>query len=326
MIRRPPRSTRTDTLFPYTTLFRSAGGVHRAERLQLHDDAVPDQAGGAGPHRLPVGDATGPAGAADHDAAVRRGAPQRDAGAAADRAGPRDRYRRREVPGLHDGARGDDRPDPGLRGGPGGVRRSRLGADLRRLCRTADARGGDGVRRPRDPGPGPHPDRPGGGVCRAFLVDVVGRMLTAPVREIDIVVAKFLACMTVLGAMTGLTLAYAAVLAAFGDPDWGPIYGGYVGLLMLGAALVSAGLAISALTGNQIVAAVVSLELFGMLWAVDMLAALLPHPYENWLLGLSLLAHFTPFAVGAMYVSDFGFFLSVILLGLFLTVRALARR
>ncbi|HEY9566637.1 MAG TPA: ABC transporter permease [Thalassobaculum sp.] len=151
-------------------------------------------------------------------------------------------------------------------------------------------------------------------------------LLTAPVREIDIVVAKFLACMTVLGAMTGLTLAYAAVLAAFGDPDWGPIYGGYVGLLMLGAALVSAGLAISALTGNQIVAAVVSLGLFGMLWAVDTLAALLPHPYENWLLGLSLLAHFTPFAVGAMYVSDFGFFLSVILLGLFLTVRALARR
>src|SRR3546814_17735514 len=39
MIRRPPRSTRTDTLFPYTTLFRSAGtdehlhGHSRAQRL-----------------------------------------------------------------------------------------------------------------------------------------------------------------------------------------------------------------------------------------------------------------------------------------------------
>lgn len=151
-------------------------------------------------------------------------------------------------------------------------------------------------------------------------------LLTAPVREIDIVVAKFLACMTVLAAMTGLTLVYAAVLAAFGDPDWGPIYSGYVGLVLFGGALAAAGLAISALTGNQIVAAVVSLGLFGLLWAVDALAAMLPHPYENWLLGLSLLAHFTPFAVGAMYVSDFGFFVSVILLGLFLTVRALARR
>ena len=151
-------------------------------------------------------------------------------------------------------------------------------------------------------------------------------LLTAPLREIDIVAAKFAACMVVLAAMTSLTLIYAAVLAVYGDPDWGPIYSGYIGLLMLGAALVSIGLMISALTANQIVAAVVSLGLFGLLWAIDTLASLLPHPFENWLLGLSLLAHFTPFAVGAMYVSDVGFFLTVILLGLFLTVRALARR
>src|SRR3546814_10118979 len=32
MIRRPPRSTRTDTLFPYTTLFRSAGGFPEVSR------------------------------------------------------------------------------------------------------------------------------------------------------------------------------------------------------------------------------------------------------------------------------------------------------
>ena len=151
-------------------------------------------------------------------------------------------------------------------------------------------------------------------------------LLTAPLREIDIVAAKFIACMVVLAAMTSLTLIYAAVLGIYGDPDWGPIYSGYVGLMMLAAALVAIGLMISALTANQIVAAVVSLGLFGLLWAIDTLASLLPHPFENWLLGLSLLAHFTPFAVGAMYMSDVGFFLTVILLGLFLTVRALARR
>src|SRR3546814_694068 len=91
-------------------------------------------------------------------------------------------------------------------------------------------------------------------------------LLTAPVREIDIVVAKFLACMTVLGAMTGLTLAYAAVLAAFGDPDWGPIYGGYVGLLMPGEAMVSAGLAIPALARTPTGPAVVSVGRFWLMW------------------------------------------------------------
>src|SRR3546814_18795746 len=48
MIRRPPRSTRTDTLFPYTTLFRSerAGGEHRAfviETAHQHADAAADR-------------------------------------------------------------------------------------------------------------------------------------------------------------------------------------------------------------------------------------------------------------------------------------------
>lgn len=151
-------------------------------------------------------------------------------------------------------------------------------------------------------------------------------LLTSPAREIEIVLAKFVACMVVIVAIVGLTFTYAVVLAVFGDPDWGPVYSGYIGLLMLAGALVAIGLAVSALTANQIVAATVSLALFGLLWGIDPLAALLPHPVDDWLLSLSLLARFTPFAVGAFYLSDFGFFLTVILLGLFLAVRALARR
>lgn len=151
-------------------------------------------------------------------------------------------------------------------------------------------------------------------------------LLSSPAAEVDIVLAKFAAAMTVLIAMIGLTLAYALVLGVYGTPDWGPVYSGYLGLILLAGALVSVGLAISALTANQIVAAVVSLGIFGFLWAIDSLAALLPAPIDNWFIGLSLMARFTPFAVGAMYTSDFGFFVSVTLLGLFLTVRALARR
>ncbi len=151
-------------------------------------------------------------------------------------------------------------------------------------------------------------------------------LLTSPAREIDIVVAKFAAAMAVLLVMTGLTAFYALIIAAYGNPDWGPIYSGYLGLVLLAGALVSVGLAISALTANQIVAAVVSLGLFGILWAVDTLAALLPSPIDNWFLSISLLARFTPFAAGAMYISDAGFFISVMLVGLLLTVRALARR
>jgi ABC-2 type transport system permease protein len=89
---------------------------------------------------------------------------------------------------------------------------------------------------------------------------------------------------------------------------------------------VALGLTVSALTANQIVAAVVSLGLFLVLWTIDSLGSLLPYPFDNMVLSLSLLAHFTPFATGAMYLSDVGFFVSLSLLGLFLSVRALARR
>ena len=151
-------------------------------------------------------------------------------------------------------------------------------------------------------------------------------LLTAPVREGSIVLAKFTASMAVLLVMLAFTLVYAFILGVVGNPDWGPVYSGYLGLALLAGALVAIGLAVSALTTNQIVAAVVSLGIFGLLWAIDTWAALLPAPIDDWVLGLSLLARFTPFAVGSMYASDFGFFLALTTLGLFLTVRALARR
>jgi ABC-2 type transport system permease protein len=96
--------------------------------------------------------------------------------------------------------------------------------------------------------------------------------------------------------------------------------------LLLGGALTALGLAVSALTANQIVAATVSLGLFLLMWMLDTLGSLLPDPYDTVVINLSLLAHFTPLATGALYLSDLGFFATLILVGLLLSVRALARR
>jgi len=151
-------------------------------------------------------------------------------------------------------------------------------------------------------------------------------LLTAPVREVDIVLAKFTGSMTVVAIMIALSTAYAVVLGLYATPDWGPIYSGYLGLVLLGSALVAVGLLVSSLTANQIVAAVVCLGLFLLLWMIDSLGYLLPDPFDTLFVNLSLLAHFTPFATGSLFLSDVGFFLSVTLAALFLTVRALARR
>jgi ABC-2 type transport system permease protein len=151
-------------------------------------------------------------------------------------------------------------------------------------------------------------------------------LLTAPVSETAIVMAKFAASMSLIAVMLLLSGWYAAALAYLGDPDFGPIYSGYFGLLLLGAALVSTGLLASALTANQVIAALMSLGVFLLLWIIDNAGWLLPSPADTLVVNLSLSVHFRPFAVGSIYLSDVGFFLSATLLMLLLTVRALARR
>ena len=151
-------------------------------------------------------------------------------------------------------------------------------------------------------------------------------LLTAPVRESQLVLSKYVAAMAVVLAMIALTGLYAVVLGIFGTPEWGPIYSGYLGLALLSSTLVSLGLLISALTSNQIVAAMVTIGVSFMLWMIDSLAAMMPEAWERVLISLSLVARFTPFVTGAMYTSDFGFFASCTLLALFLATRALARR
>ena len=151
-------------------------------------------------------------------------------------------------------------------------------------------------------------------------------LLTSPVREIEIVVAKFLAGLSLPAAMLVLSGSYAVVLGIYGEPDWGPIYSGFLGLLLLAAALTAIGLLVSGLTSNQLVAAVVAMGIGILLWMIDTLGYLLPDPLDAVVMHLSLVAHFTPFATGAMFLSDVGFFLTIVLGGLFLSVRALARR
>ena len=151
-------------------------------------------------------------------------------------------------------------------------------------------------------------------------------LLTAPVRESHVVLAKYLASMAVVLTMLALTGAYAAVLGILGSPEWGPIYSGYLGLALLASTLVALGLMFSALTSNQVVAAIVTIGVSFMMWTIDSLATMMPEGPERILISLSLLARFTPFATGAMYTSDLGFFVTSTLLALFLAMRALARR
>ena len=163
-------------------------------------------------------------------------------------------------------------------------------------------------------------------IGRKMVAMMASCLLTSPVRELEIVAAKFVASVSVILAMLVLTAGHAVVLGLYAEPDWGPIYSGFLGLLLLAATLGAIGLLVSGLTSNQIVAAVIALGVGILLWMIDSIGHLLPEPFDTIVTSMSLVAHFTPFATGALFLTDLGFFLSLILGCLFLTVRTLARR
>jgi len=156
--------------------------------------------------------------------------------------------------------------------------------------------------------------------------DTLELLLTAPVAEIWIVLAKFLAAYALVLGMYALSAAYAAILGAYGEPDWGPIFSGYLALALLAALLVAVGLLMSSLTENQVVAAAGSLGVLLMLWFADSVAYLLPQPLESVVLNLSLIGHFRPLATGSVFLSDAGYFVTVAMLALFVATRRLAER
>ncbi|MFC1984694.1 ABC transporter permease [Chloroflexota bacterium] len=149
-------------------------------------------------------------------------------------------------------------------------------------------------------------------------------LLTAPVRDSEVIIGKFLGSLGILTAMLALTFYYPILLWIFGDPDWGPIVTGYLGLFLVGCTTLAVGLFASSLTSNQIVAAVVTGGILFALWFVGMLANLLPEVLGEVVNYLSLGYHFPDFMRGVVDTRGIIYYLSTTVLFLFLAIRSLA--
>jgi len=148
-------------------------------------------------------------------------------------------------------------------------------------------------------------------------------LLTAPVRDSEVIAGKFLGSLGILTVMLALTFYYPLLLMRFGDPDWGPIATGYLGLFLLGCTSLAVGLFASSLTSNQIVAAVVAGGILGTLWFVGMAADLLPEALGE-VIGYFSLSHYFPdFMRGVIDTRGIIYYLSITVLFLFLAIRSL---
>lgn len=145
-------------------------------------------------------------------------------------------------------------------------------------------------------------------------------LLTAPLRDTEIVLGKFLASLVMLTGMLALTLYYPILLIVLGDPDIGPICTSYFGLFLLGSACLSIGIFASSMTSNQIVSAVVAGGIIFALWFLGIVGNMVPGPLGELLSFLSLSYHFPDFMRGIIDTRAIVYYLSVTALFLYLAV------
>ncbi len=141
-------------------------------------------------------------------------------------------------------------------------------------------------------------------------------LVTLPVRDVEIVLGKYLAALLFLAAVLVLTLGYPITVSLAADMDWGPILGGYVGLLLLGASYLAIGLLASSLTEHQIIAFFSAIVISFFFYYVSYSSAFLPASIASLVQYMSFTYHFNNLSRGVVDSRDVLFFLSIIVAAL----------
>lgn len=152
-------------------------------------------------------------------------------------------------------------------------------------------------------------------------------LLTSPTSLFEIVMGKFLGAFILFAICSLIFVVYALVISFFTSPDWAVVLCTFLGLLLLGAALIAIDVFISVLTESMIISAVAGMGV-GLL--IYMLSNLSNYISVDWISAIvnkiDFLTYYTNFTYGMLNLTDIVFFLSVTGLFLFFTARVLEKR
>jgi ABC-2 type transport system permease protein len=148
-------------------------------------------------------------------------------------------------------------------------------------------------------------------------------LATSPVRDIEIILGKWLAAMVMYCSMLAFTALNLVFIFRYGNPDWKPVAIGYLGLILQAGGLLAIGTFISTLTRNQIIAAAVTFAVCLILWVLDWSVGFETAKWAQILSYFSITRHFESFSKGLLDTKDAVFYVSAIILGLFLTSRSM---
>lgn len=155
-------------------------------------------------------------------------------------------------------------------------------------------------------------------------------LLTAPIRDFELVIGKWLGAMLYILSLLAVTLVYPIVISRFVTPgiDWNVILTSYLGMILLAGVFLSLGTAVSAMFTNQITAFFVSLALFVTLWwLVGFPASVISGDAARLFEYLDLKTHFYgALDSGVINLSSLVYYVSLIALGLFTGTTAVEMR
>ena len=151
-------------------------------------------------------------------------------------------------------------------------------------------------------------------------------LLTSPVRDWEVMLGKYFASVVFFLFLLSLTSYYVVLLLVFASPDPGPIYSGYLGLVLYGMAALAVGILTSTLTSNQIIAAVVGTGILIALYATSFISEVVTGIWANFFTQIGFTNHFNDFDLGIIDSANIVYFITVTALFLFLSIRALESR
>ncbi len=153
-------------------------------------------------------------------------------------------------------------------------------------------------------------------------------LLTAPVNLFSIVMGKFFAAVCIFLCAMAIYVLYVITLVALaGSVAWATVIGNFVALLLLGASFISIGIFVSAMTENQVVAAIVSFIIIMLFYMIDVFAGNIQVEWLKTVMSsLGFYTRYYEFSTGIFSIPSLIFFLSAIFIFNFLTVRALEKR
>lgn len=151
---------------------------------------------------------------------------------------------------------------------------------------------------------------------------------TSPLTDLQILLGKVLAAFGLFLLMVLVGLVNVALLwryaAATTPPEWKPLLTGVLGLLLVGASLISLGTFLSTLTRNQVVAGTLAFSLSLAIWVLSWFDDPTGGPVQKAVAYLALTTHMTDLSRGAVKVEDLVYYASFIFFPLFLAHQSLA--